>query len=168
MILKFKKAFLFISIALLASGCTKEVPPEMQTNKQKLADEQKMPDDSIHRKFMNNPHASQNSENESNKSGGNEEWEDKAANKITKEADETDAQFRKTKSESDKKKCIVKQLEAANYLMFEADLPPREKYKPALERYRRVLELEPGNEEALANKEQIEEIYRSLGKPIPN
>ena len=60
------------------------------------------------------------------------------------------------------------QLKAANYLMFDADLPPKDKYKPALQRYRRVLELDPGNQEAMANKQQIEEIYQSMGKPIPN
>ncbi|MBK7159329.1 MAG: hypothetical protein IPH77_12425 [Ignavibacteria bacterium] len=52
--------------------------------------------------------------------------------------------------------------------MFEADLPPKEKYKPALQRYRRILELDPCNKEAAANKKQIEEIYQSMGKPIPN
>jgi hypothetical protein len=57
---------------------------------------------------------------------------------------------------------------AANFLMFEADLPPKEKYKPALVRYRRILEIDPSNKEAAANKKQIEDIYESMGKPIPN
>jgi len=161
---------LIILVSLVSYSCTKEVPPEMQANnKQKMVDQQKMPDDSIHRKFMTDPHQSPDSKNESNKSESEkQEWEDDAADKFTKEADESEAEYLKTKSVSDKKKCIEKQMEAANYLMFDADLPPREKYKPALERYRRVLELDPGNKEAIANKEQIEEIYRSLGKPIPN
>jgi hypothetical protein len=52
--------------------------------------------------------------------------------------------------------------------MFEANLPSKKKYRPALARYRRVLELDPSNKEAKENKEQIEEIYESMGMPIPN
>ena len=52
--------------------------------------------------------------------------------------------------------------------MFQADLPPKKKYRPALRRYRRVLELDPSNKEAAANKKQIEDIYESMGMPIPN
>ena len=100
--------------------------------------------------------------------GENEEELDEDALKYTKEADEADSKYQKSKSEEDKKACIFAQLKAANFLMFEADLPPREKYKPALQRYRRVLELDPKNQEAMANKTEIEDIYKSMGKPIPN
>ena len=34
-------------------------------------------------------------------------------------------------------------MAAANYLMFEAGLPPREKYRPALKYYRKILEADP-------------------------
>jgi tetratricopeptide (TPR) repeat protein len=93
---------------------------------------------------------------------------DKKAAQLTKEADDADAQYQKTKSDADKKTCVSKQLAAANYLTFEAELSPKKKYKPALQRYRRVLELDPANAEALKNKKQIEEIYESMGMPIPN
>jgi hypothetical protein len=52
--------------------------------------------------------------------------------------------------------------------MFEANLSPKKKYKPALKRYRRVLELDPSNKEAADNKKQIEDIYQSMGMPIPD
>jgi hypothetical protein len=52
--------------------------------------------------------------------------------------------------------------------MFEANLSPKKKYKPALKHYRRILELDPSNAEAQRNKTQIEEIYTSMGRPIPN
>ena len=59
-------------------------------------------------------------------------------------------------------------MAAANYLMFEANLSPKKKYRPALRRYRRVLELDPKNKEAQVNKKQLEDIYQSMGMPIPD
>lgn len=147
-------------------SCTKEVPPELQNKSKQNNSEQKMPDDSIHRGLKTaDPHGSLSE----NKSGtGTEATGNKTIDIILKEADDADANYRKTKSESDKEVCIEKQILAANYLMFEAELPPKEKYKPALIRYRRVLELDPSNKEAAQNKKQIEDIYESMGKPIPN
>ncbi len=170
MIAKIRDCFIYASLLLIAFSCTKDVPPELQTgNRQKMTDNQKMPDDSIHRKFMNHPDQMSDSKNEQGESGSEkEESEDEGANKICKAADESDAKYSKTKSESDKTACIEKQLAAANYLMFEADLPPREKYKPALRDTEEFLNLIPENKEAAENKEQIEDIYKSLGKPIPN
>jgi hypothetical protein len=51
--------------------------------------------------------------------------------------------------------------------MFDADLPAKEKYRPALKYYRMVLEADPSNEEAIKNKTEIERIYESMGMPIP-
>ena len=148
---------------VVLSSCTKEVPPELLKNNNSspnTTQKQEMPDDSIHRNLKKN--------SESGNTGGEESWDDEGANKLIKEADEADEVYKKTKSEKDKEICVDMQLKAANYLMFDADLPPKDKYKPALQRYRRVLELDPGNQEAMANKKQIEEIYQSMGKPIPN
>jgi hypothetical protein len=75
------------------------------------------------------------------------------ADQLTKEADEADAKYKQTKSETDKN-MHNKQLTAANYLMFEANLSPK-KYKPALQRYNRVLELDPQNVEAMENKNKL-------------
>ncbi|MGH2575150.1 MAG: hypothetical protein ACRDFC_05550 [Ignavibacteria bacterium] len=92
---------------------------------------------------------------------------DEKADELIKEADESDAKFQNTKSEEDKKLCIKKQITAANYLMFESSLSPKQKYRAALRRYRRILELDPDNKEAAANKKQIEDIYQSMGMPVP-
>ena len=153
---------LFIVFAVLVlSSCTKEVPKDLlksnEDNKTPIT-QQQMPDDSIHRNLMKN-----NDQTDSNTEGG-----DKLAETLTKEADNADAKYQKTKSDDDKKAAVEKQMEAANYLMFQADLPPKKKYRPALRRYRRVLELDPSNKEAAANKKQIEDIYESMGMPIPN
>ncbi|MBS1550519.1 MAG: hypothetical protein JST15_00440 [Bacteroidetes bacterium] len=147
------------------SSCTKEVPPELQNKSRLNASDQKMPDDSIHRNLKTaDPHgfSSENKTQTNNEATGN-----KTADIIIKEADEADAKYRSSKSAADKEVCIEKHILAANYLMFEADLPPKDKYKPALIRYRRVLELDPSNMEAAQNKKQIEDIYESMGKPIP-
>ena len=164
--------FLALSLSFGLSSCTKDVPPELLSNKQKTTDKtekKEMPDDSIHRNLkQNNSFHSTEEKSEGNSGENKEKMSGEGASKYITEADEADAKYQKSKSESDKKMCIEMQLKAANYLMFEADLPPREKYKPALTRYRRVIELDPKNEEAIANKTQIEEIYKSMGKPIPN
>jgi hypothetical protein len=59
-------------------------------------------------------------------------------------------------------------MAAGNYLMFEAKLSPKKKYGPALKQFKRVLELDPSNQDAMNNKAQIEDIYNSMGRPIPN
>ena len=59
-------------------------------------------------------------------------------------------------------------MAAGKYLMFEANLSPKKKYGPALKQFKRVLELDPKNQEAMNNKMQIEDIYTSMGRPIPN
>lgn len=140
------------------SSCQKEVPKELLENNQQQSQNQQpqMPDDSIHNRLR------QDTENQSDESG------DPKAVELMKEADIADEKYENSKSDQDKKECIQKQLTAANYLMFEANLPSKEKYRPALKRYRRVLELDPSNKEAKENKEQIEEIYESMGMPIPN
>jgi hypothetical protein len=147
-------------VLLFFAGCTKEVPKEM-LDKQPHMDKQnvQMPDDSIHRNLMQKQETPEAVSDEDSK---------KLSEQLTKEADEADAKYQKTKSETDKKLCIEKQMEAANYLMFIADLPPKQKYRPALRRYRRVLELDPGNTEAAQNKKQIEDIYKSMGMDIPD
>jgi hypothetical protein len=152
---------LFIVFAVfIFSSCTKEVPKELlNSNKQQTQmSTQNMPDDSIHRNLKPG----------NDQTDMKTEGDDKLAETLTKEADDADTKYQKTKSDADKKACIEKQMEAANYLMFQADLPPKKKYRPALRRYRRVLELDPGNKEAAANKQQIEDIYKSMGMEIPN
>jgi hypothetical protein len=158
-----KSIFTFLTLTAAAvlftfSGCTKEVPKELlQNNKQSPMGNQNMPNDSIHRNIQKTTGTDTSSANS-----------DKVVAGLTKDADDADAKFEKTKSDADKKAAVEKQMLAANFLMFEAELPPKQKYKPALKRYRRVLQLDPNNKEAAANKKQIEDIYQSMGMPIPD
>ena len=159
-------SFLTVILVIYFSSCTKEVPKELQNRSTQDNSEKKMPDDSIHRNLKSaDPHGTLSENNSGTK---NESAGDKTIDIILKDADEANARYIKSKSEADKEACIEKQMLAANFLMFEADLPPKEKYKPALVRYRRILEIDPSNKEAAANKKQIEDIYESMGKPIPN
>lgn len=160
--IKLIQIFILAGLITILSSCQKEVPKELmqQEKPQTQNNEPEMPNDSIHNRLRQQ-------QSESNEMGNDEEGDSKAV-KLMKEADDADAKYMETKSESDKKEAIEKQLTAANYLMFEANLPSKKKYRPALKRYRRVLELDPSNKEAKENKEQIEEIYESMGMPIPN
>jgi len=149
--------------ALVFAACTKEVPKELlnnqkpQQNQQQPVEKNQMPDDSIHRNL-----GKTNTENTGDPQG------DTKAQDMMKAADDAEAKYVKSKSDDDKKEYITKQMGAANYLMFEANLSPKKKYKPALQRYNKVLEIDPKNAEAMENKKQIEDIYQSMGMPIPN
>lgn len=46
-------------------------------------------------------------------------------------------------------------------------LAPKEKYPKALRLYREALQVDPANKEALENKAMIEQIYKSMNRPIP-
>ena len=153
-----------ISLGFFLSACTKEVPkelinnqkPQQNQNQQQPVDKNQMPDDSIHRNLGSNNNSQTDTQG------------DTKADDMMKAADDAEAKYMKSKSEADKKDYIFKQMGAANYLMFEANLSPKKKYKPALARYNKVLEVDPKNAEAMENKKQIEDIYKSMGMPIPN
>jgi hypothetical protein len=54
------------------------------------------------------------------------------------------------------------------WLMYHADSVQMNVRMPtALRHFRRVVEMEPGNEAAQANIQQIESVYRSMDRPIP-
>ena len=157
----FMYSFTAVFTAFIFTACTKEVPKELLNNQkpqqqQQQVDKNTMPDDSIHRNLK------QNTDSQTDTKG------DPKADEFMKAADDAEAQFMKSKSDADKKNYILKQMTAANYLMFEANLSPKKKYKPALQRYNKILEIDPKNAEAMANKKQIADIYESMGMPIPN
>ena len=58
-------------------------------------------------------------------------------------------------------------LEAADSYMADASLPPMRKYPAALRAFRRVLELDKTDKKAKDNVTQIEDIYKQMGRPIP-
>ncbi len=48
------------------------------------------------------------------------------------------------------------------------DLPARVKYRQALRVYREVLKVDPKNKEASNNSKMIVDIYKQMGRPVPN
>lgn len=157
-----KKLLLLSIFALLIAGCSKmeEKKPGMDKNKTTTQDQMdpntKMP--------PNHPDVSQNTEGNMTDAAG-DDAKDPKADELSKGAYDFENSFKKDNNL--KKDLITKHMSAGNYLMFEANLSPKKKYKPALMHYRRVLELDPSNAEAQRNKAQIEEIYTSMGRPIP-
>lgn len=152
---------LIVSLIFLSS-CTKDVPQELQTDGSTPSDPHSMmPDDTIHNNMR------QGFEHAPDSNAENTE-DEKKANYLMKEADDADGVYMKTKSKSDKKIAIEKHLEAANFIMLEANLTPRKKYRPAYKRYKRVLELDAENEEATHNKVLIEDIYSQMGMEVPS
>lgn len=140
-----KKLFPVISvITLFLFGCSK-------MEEKKTSDEIKPP-------VQQPPVATEN------KSSG---MTDEKGSELVKYVEDAEGKYNNDKSDSNKKTLITSYMAAANYLMFDANLPAKEKYRPALKYYRKVLELEPKNQEAAANKKQIEDIYESMGMPIP-
>ncbi len=58
-------------------------------------------------------------------------------------------------------------LADADAMMADDSMPPNRKYPGALREYRKVLELDKTNQKAKGSVDQIEGIYKSMGRPIP-
>jgi hypothetical protein len=52
-------------------------------------------------------------------------------------------------------------------VMNAGSLAPREKYPQALRHFGMVLKASPNHKEAAAHKKLIEDIYKSMGRPVP-
>ncbi|HRF60855.1 MAG TPA: hypothetical protein PLH94_13195 [Fimbriimonadaceae bacterium] len=78
------------------------------------------------------------------------------------------AKFTKSAKDAKVKKTY---LDAANALadatMRSAALSSKEKYPKALRLFREVLKVDPANKMAMENRDMIEGIYKSMGRPIP-
>lgn len=92
---------------------------------------------------------------------------DNQAETLKKQAEDSYSAYKNEQSDFNKQDAVNKNLAAGMYYTYDADLPPKDKYKPALRFFRVVLELEPNNNDAKVNKEKIEEIYIMMGKPVP-
>jgi tetratricopeptide (TPR) repeat protein len=51
--------------------------------------------------------------------------------------------------------------------MLDPAVPPREKYPQALKMFREALQLDPNNALAKDGIKLIEDIYKSMGRPVP-
>lgn len=91
----------------------------------------------------------------------------KSALEQDSKAKELYAKIEAVSAQGEKVAIIAAYLNFGNYMMFESQVPPRQKYRPALRAYNKALELQPDNPEALKNKKTIEDIYTQMGLPIP-
>jgi hypothetical protein len=73
----------------------------------------------------------------------------------------------KQASAKTKKTYIEATLAYADAVMYSKTLGPKVQYPKALNLYREVLKVDPKNKHAKDNKEMIEGIYKSMGRPIP-
>jgi len=74
----------------------------------------------------------------------------------------------KDKANKTKRKAYINATVSLGTIVMNSPiLAPRAKYPRALSLYREALKLDPANKEAKANKAMIEDIYRSMGRPIP-
>ena len=71
------------------------------------------------------------------------------------------------KNENFRKAYILDTLTLGNAIMTSTTLAPKAKYPHALRLFREVLVIDPKNRSAMKNKELIEGIYKSMGRPIP-
>jgi len=159
-----KNILILLILVALTSGCDRMQEKSSNENKgsgdtkNKTEGNQSLPEG-----HPNVPGMGTDSKSETQSSGK----QDEKAEELVKLADATLEKYNSDKSEGNKKEVVSNLMAAANYLMFEAGLPAKEKYRPALKYYRKVLEVDPKNAEALTNKKQIEDIYESMGMPIP-
>jgi len=58
-------------------------------------------------------------------------------------------------------------LKYGDSFMYNEQLPPRQKYRPALKQYREVLAIDPANKDAKSKVSLIEGIYKQMGMPVP-
>lgn len=72
------------------------------------------------------------------------------------------------KKKNDEAQLIQAYTAFGDYMQYESSVSPREgKYHRALVEYRNALELDPTNQKIVNEITQIEDIYRSMGRPIP-
>jgi hypothetical protein len=149
--------------AALFSGCSK-----MEEKKLNQTDTKTNPNN------MQSPHTQGNNQQQDGQMSGDktdmapETATDEKADKLMKEANDFEDIYKKSSSKENKTALVDKHMAAGVYLMYQANLNPKKKYGPALKHFKRVLELDPSNKEAMNNKMQIEDIYNSMGRPIPN
>lgn len=158
-----KYSYLLILIVFVFAGCTKMEDKKTPTTQTPPSGQNQIPPSG--ELPPNHPPIGDKSKTQTD--AQTESGKDDNVAKYKKEAEDADAKYEKDKSDANKKAVIEKNLAAGNYMMFEANVPPKEKYRPALKHYRKVLAVDPKNQEAMANKDKIEEIYTQMGLPIP-
>ncbi len=81
---------------------------------------------------------------------------------------ELETKLKESPSDAELKKQVAEvSYQVGHTMMLNPDLQPRVKYRGALKHFRRTLALNPGHANAAAEKQQIEDVYKSMGMPVP-
>jgi hypothetical protein len=80
---------------------------------------------------------------------------------------ELDKKIEETEKGKDKKAAAEARAKRGTFRMNDDKAGAKVKYRAALDDYRKALALDPENSEAKSNKEMIESIYKSMGRPVP-
>ena len=72
-----------------------------------------------------------------------------------------------TKQPAVTKALVDAHMQKADFFMNDPNSPPRVKYTTALKEYRKVLTYEKSNKKAAESIKTIEDIYKSMGRPVP-
>ena len=84
-----------------------------------------------------------------------------AASKLEK------ASKAKPKDAKLKTKAAEAYFQAGHTCMLSPKLSPRGKYRGALVQYRKALSIDPTHKKAAEEKKMIEDIYKQMGRPVP-
>ena len=80
----------------------------------------------------------------------------------------TEAAYKKNVKSAPAKKAYAAALaDLGHATMSDQAIPPKKRYPDALKMYKQALTLDPTNKTALDDKKSIEDVYKSMGKPIP-
>ena len=80
----------------------------------------------------------------------------------------TEAAYKKKMTDPAAKKAYASALaDLGHSTMLDQSIPPKKRYPDALKLYKQALVLDPTNKTALDDKKQIEDVYKSMGRPIP-
>ncbi|HEV7691668.1 MAG TPA: hypothetical protein VGO52_12620 [Hyphomonadaceae bacterium] len=91
-----------------------------------------------------------------------------AAGKYVEAIADLDAAYKKNPGSLEYKKALGgAHFAQGQSTMNDAQLPPMRKYPAALTSFRKTVELDPQHAEAKSSIKMIEDIYTSMGRPIP-
>jgi hypothetical protein len=101
--------------------------------------------------------------------GGSKDEKDPEVDKLVAAAAKVEKQFKaKPKDAKLKKKVGEAYYQAGHTMMMSPKLGFKTKYRGALKHFRTALKYDPGHAKAAEEKKTIEDIYKSMGRPIPN
>lgn len=87
---------------------------------------------------------------------------------LTEKTKAAEAAYKAKPKDADAKKAYANALaDLGHATMLDQAIAPRQRYPQALKQFNQALKLDPANKTALDDKKAIEDVYKSMGRPIP-